>query len=558
MSGIFVSYASQDREKAEVLARALEQKGWPVWWDRQIPFGKSFDQEIEDNLAKAKCVLVLWTRVSVESRWVRSEASEAAARGVLVPVLFEPDVKIPLEFKLLQAVNLCDWHVNVEHREFEALVAQIADMLGAATPAKTETGADEGTSRYSAEPQRPKIAVPRQPEDQAVAFKQVTTDERSGLREKTAPNRRPRELGTLVAYILLPSVLVASAAFVLANWRVPTRVLLDITVDRVSFTLAGDEAIDIPEQALGFRSLAIENFDRALLTPSGLAIRVPSGGGEARYQPVTTALSRPVEIVLTAAPDAQPVLRIDSVAPASSSAPRLESISAKPGAKLTVETTAGESPGFTLRVDGQALGTNVLSSEALLVSVDNVTITGMSAPVPDAHPIALRLRLADDNPYLHIEGARRFFVVSATVNESALLLLVTRARIAAIELLKQTANGSITSSLVAGGTLSYPGRPVSAAMKVEAGDLIGLHDLKQASITSLRLRPDKAALDLRLEGVVGHADRASGGAKQDLTSTAFDALWYGFPWVVLTVVLLWAVLICVGMFKFFRHSQHAP
>ena len=137
MSGIFISYASQDREKAEVLARALEQKGWPVWWDRQIPFGKSFDQEIEDNLAKAKCVLVLWTRVSVDSRWVRSEASEAAARGVLVPVLFEPDVKIPLEFKLLQAVNLSDWHVNAEHREFAALVAQIADMLGAATPAES-------------------------------------------------------------------------------------------------------------------------------------------------------------------------------------------------------------------------------------------------------------------------------------------------------------------------------------------------------------------------------------------------------------------------------------
>jgi TIR domain len=547
MSGIFISYASQDREKAEVLARALEQKGWPVWWDRQIPFGKSFDQEIEDNLAKAKCVLVLWTRVSVDSRWVRSEASEAAARGVLVPVLFEPDVKIPLEFRLLQAVNLSDWHVNADHREFAALVAQIADMLGAATPA--EAGGDEGGSRSSAELQRPKITVPQQ---------QVAANELSDLREKTAPNRKPIEPGALVTYVLLPSVLVAIAAVVLANWRIPTHVLLDITVDRVSFTLAGDEAIDIPERALGFRSLAMENFDRAAFTPSGLAIKVPSETRDPRYQPVTTPHSKPAEIVLTAAADAQSTLRIDGAAPASSSAPRLESISAKPGAKVTVETTAGESPGFTLRVDGQALHTNVLSSEELLVSADNIAISGVSGPVLSARPIALRLRLADDTPYLQIEGARRFFVVTATVDATALLPLVTRARISTVEFLKQGAGGSVASSLVTGGTLSYPDRPASASVKVDAGDLIGLRDLKQASITYLRLRSDKAGLDLRLEGVVGHADRASGGAKQHLTSTAFAAAWYRFPWVVLTVVLLWAILIAVGMYKFFRRSRPAP
>ena len=490
---------------------------------------------------------MLWTRVSVESRWVRSEASEAAGRGVLVPVLFEPDLKIPLEFKLLQAVNLSDWHVNAEHREFAALMAQIADMLGAATPA--ESGGDEGTSRSNAEAQRPKIAVPQQ---------QVAASERSGLREKTAPNRKPIALGALVAYLLLPSVLVAITAALLANWRIPTRVLLDVTVDRVSFTLIGGEPIDIPERALSFRSLAIENFDRAVFTPSGLAIRVPIGSGEPRYQPVTTARSKPVEIVLTAAADAQAVLRIDGAAPASSPAPRLESISAKPGAKVTVETTAGESPGFTLRVEGQALGTNMLSSEEVLVSADGVTVTDMSGLVPSARPIALRLRLADDNPYLQIEGARRFFVVSATVDATAPLPLVTRARIAAIEFLKQGASGSVASSFVAGGTLSYPGRPASAAVKVDAGDLIGLRDLKEVSITYLRLRSDKARLDLRLEGIVGHADRVSRGAKQDLTSTALDAVWYRFPWIALTVALLWAILIAVGMYKFFRRSQTTP
>jgi hypothetical protein len=37
----------------------------------KIPFGQSFDQVIEANLASAKCALVLWTKTSAESRWVR-------------------------------------------------------------------------------------------------------------------------------------------------------------------------------------------------------------------------------------------------------------------------------------------------------------------------------------------------------------------------------------------------------------------------------------------------------------------------------------------------------
>ena len=87
-----------DKEKAELLANAFSRKGWSVWWDREIPPGKSFDETIENALSSARCVVVLWSKTSVSSRWVKTEAAEGAERGILVPALID-NVKIPLEFK---------------------------------------------------------------------------------------------------------------------------------------------------------------------------------------------------------------------------------------------------------------------------------------------------------------------------------------------------------------------------------------------------------------------------------------------------------------------------
>jgi hypothetical protein len=136
MSDIFISYASQDRERARELAEALKQFGWSVWWDRQIPPGKTFDQVIEEELTAARCVTVLWSKDSVASRWVKTEASAAAEREILVPVLIE-DVKIPFEFQRIQAARLVDWRRGTPHQDFDLLVKAVERTLG--QPSKPPT-----------------------------------------------------------------------------------------------------------------------------------------------------------------------------------------------------------------------------------------------------------------------------------------------------------------------------------------------------------------------------------------------------------------------------------
>jgi hypothetical protein len=133
VTDVFLSYASEDRERAATLARSLEAGGWSVWWDRKIVAGHAFDEAIERELETAKSVVVLWSGSSVVSEWVKNEAAAAAERGVLVPALIE-GVKVPLEFRRKQTADLVDWTGAAAHEGFQALCAGIADRVGRSSP----------------------------------------------------------------------------------------------------------------------------------------------------------------------------------------------------------------------------------------------------------------------------------------------------------------------------------------------------------------------------------------------------------------------------------------
>jgi hypothetical protein len=132
MPDVFLSYAREDRERARVLARALESHGWSVWWDRKLVAGEAFDETIERQLASANSVAVLWSRHSIGSEWVRNEAAAASERDILVPVLLD-DVKQPLEFRRRHAADLTHWTGDPGDGEFLGLVAGIAAKTGRPT-----------------------------------------------------------------------------------------------------------------------------------------------------------------------------------------------------------------------------------------------------------------------------------------------------------------------------------------------------------------------------------------------------------------------------------------
>jgi hypothetical protein len=131
MTDVFISYASEDRERAHQLASALAALGWSVWWDRKIITGQPFDEAIEHELETAKSVVVLWSKQSIASEWVKNEAAVAAERGVLVPALIE-NVKLPLEFRRKQTADLIGWAGDASQSGFQALCEGVAAKMGTA------------------------------------------------------------------------------------------------------------------------------------------------------------------------------------------------------------------------------------------------------------------------------------------------------------------------------------------------------------------------------------------------------------------------------------------
>ncbi|MEZ5920681.1 MAG: TIR domain-containing protein [Parvularculaceae bacterium] len=121
MPDIFISYSRVDRLRIETLARALEDQGFDVWWDRNLEAGTVFAKETEERLLAAKIILVAWSAASIGSMWVADEASVGREKGNLLPISLD-DIPPPLGFRQIQTLPFSDWAGASDSAEFSELM----------------------------------------------------------------------------------------------------------------------------------------------------------------------------------------------------------------------------------------------------------------------------------------------------------------------------------------------------------------------------------------------------------------------------------------------------
>ena len=153
MSGpdIFISYNREDAAIARLYADGLAGAGLTVWWDATLRSGEDYDAVTENSLRTAKAVVVLWSPRSVNSRWVRAEATIADRGHTMVPVMIEACDR-PVMFELKQTVEMSHWRGDLQAKDWHDFVADLRHKVGraepdlvaaatlAATPAKAPVG----------------------------------------------------------------------------------------------------------------------------------------------------------------------------------------------------------------------------------------------------------------------------------------------------------------------------------------------------------------------------------------------------------------------------------
>jgi len=74
---IFLSYNREDQARAKLFAEAFRTQGFEVWQDLGLKPAEAHGKVTDTAHRTAKAVVVLWSRTSVVSRWVRAEATLA-------------------------------------------------------------------------------------------------------------------------------------------------------------------------------------------------------------------------------------------------------------------------------------------------------------------------------------------------------------------------------------------------------------------------------------------------------------------------------------------------
>ena len=155
MANIFLSYDREDAARARSVAAVLEKAGHSVWWDRHITGGAQYSKEIEAALKLADAVVVLWSRRSVDSAWVRDEAAAGRDTNRLVPVRLD-STEPPMGFRQYQTIDLASGRLGRSARA--ALLGAIDGLAAAGSNAGARSDDDRQTATARETTKRAQIA----------------------------------------------------------------------------------------------------------------------------------------------------------------------------------------------------------------------------------------------------------------------------------------------------------------------------------------------------------------------------------------------------------------
>ena len=318
--------------------------------------------------------------------------------------------------------------------------------------------------------------------------------------------RRARALLLLVA-LLAPSALAGVGAWWLARSRVPVKVELSLTTERVEFVFAGNGSADVLGTAT-FRTATVTDFERVKLTPGTLE---RASEGHALDDPQDVPVNGWAQInggqpltVHAPAADRYPAVTLEPLAPVPRG--RVDALRAAPGALAVLAVSGGKRAHFlSVRITGGAAEANFNPGQSYYLHVENGQLRGAGRAATRATEL-LRATRAPWDPLVRATARDGGLGVSLELDPSAAgkapsvipsPLLVTN-----LDVDRQGPQGERLSALLADGSVRYLDYPSVAASRIAKGGFLSIDPTAELEIGAIAVSAvgDKPAIVLEMIG----------------------------------------------------------
>jgi len=145
MNDIFLIYAMKDEKRAAKLVSVFEQHHWTVSWNlyANIP-GSEYPEHLTKELEDTKVVVMLWSRASLKSDFMRLVFKRIGQIPYVVALLEK--VELPISLIFPQTFDLSDWDNSGAHAGLKSLLRHVGAIIATLPPADAPSGFFEDLS----------------------------------------------------------------------------------------------------------------------------------------------------------------------------------------------------------------------------------------------------------------------------------------------------------------------------------------------------------------------------------------------------------------------------
>lgn len=353
--------------------------------------------------------------------------------------------------------------------------------------------------------------------------------------------------------LTLPTLVVIVSALVLMNWRILTRVQVDLTVSRAIFTLGGSEWTQVLN-SVGFESITLEKFGRIEFSPEKLEVAAPGLSDQTMTSWTSLKVTPPV-IITGEDERLQPAVTFETAELGQTIAGTLDQIWATPGARVTVAVKGAKKAVLTIAVERHESSAAISTHGPFKMIIDYCQVGGIAALPHQADSLTFRTQLPNHSRQVRITSYGRSMVFILTIDQRKATELFPKDGIpvTALDFSRQNIKGAPSTALIKDGELIYPDYPKIEKVSFRASDFVCL-DRLDILIKEMLLDPKHKGIRFVLDGVA-HVRTGSSEFPRDHRLTIFDTLWQNSRLMTIFSIIAWVFATTVGGYRLYKEIK---